>query len=113
MASSAGRLLKKYGIEVAEPQIIAQTGWTTDELKAGIDAATLDFPYDWVSLLIGVNNQYRGRSINEFRQEFEDLLSEAVLFSGNRKERVFVVSIPDWGSCHLLKVVIESKLQLK
>jgi lysophospholipase L1-like esterase len=89
--------LKKYGIEVAEPQIIAQTGWTTDELKAGIDAATLDFPYDWVSLLIGVNNQYRGRSINEFRQEFEGLLSEAVLFSGNRKERVFVVSIPDWG----------------
>jgi len=90
--------LKKYGVAMDDPQIIAKTGWTTDELKAGIDRATLDFPYDWVSLLIGVNNQYRGRSIDQFRTEFESLLSEAVFYSGNNKENVFVVSIPDWGA---------------
>ena len=86
---------KKLFLET--PKIIAQTGWTTDELKNGIDNSSLNYPYDWVSLLIGVNNQYRGRNIDEFREQFEILLSEAIAYSGNRKERVFVVSIPDWG----------------
>ena len=53
------------------PKIIAKTGWTTADLKMGIDNAILDFPYDWVSLLIGVNNQYKGKSISNFKEEFE------------------------------------------
>ena len=89
--------LAQKNIVLGVPDIIAKTGWTTDELKSGIDNSSLNYPYDWVSLLIGVNNQYRGRSIEEFRKEFEVLLSEALTFSGNRRERVFVVSIPDWG----------------
>lgn len=89
--------LKKYDLHIATPQIIAKTGWTTDELKQAIDSSSLNYPYDWVSLSIGVNNQYRGRAIEEFKKEFEILLSEAIVYSGNRKERVFVVSIPDWG----------------
>lgn len=89
--------LAKKSVFLETPEIIAKTGWTTDELKSGIDDSSLNYPYDWVSLLIGVNNQYRGRSIEEFRNEFEVLLSEAITYSGNRRERVFVISIPDWG----------------
>ncbi len=90
--------LKNEGVLIDQPKIIAQTGWTTADLKNGIDSAVLDFPYDWVSLLIGVNNQYQGKSIEAFKVEFEQLLGQAILFAGNKKERVFVVSIPDWGS---------------
>ena len=85
------------------PKIIAQTGWTTADLKMGIDNAILDFPYDWVSLLIGVNNQYQGKSISNFKEEFEQLLSQALLFAGNKKDRIFVVSIPDWGEMPFAK----------
>lgn len=79
------------------PEIIAQTGWTTDELDAAIDAANISNYYEIVSLLIGVNNQYRGRSANEFKIEFEHLLQRAIQFAGNKPYRVFVLSIPDWG----------------
>lgn len=95
--------LKKRNIFLSEPRIIAKTGWTTDELKKAINDSSLDYPYDWVSLLIGVNNQYRGRDLDEFKLQFESLLFEAIAFSGNRKERVFVVSIPDWGSMPFAK----------
>lgn len=91
------KTLTKSGIEVASPQIIARTGWTTDELKAKIVSEKITKTYDLVSLLIGVNNQYRGRSVEQFRTEFIDLLETAIKFSGNKPERVFVVSIPDWG----------------
>ena len=63
--------LENKNIFIAPPKIIAKTGWTTEELKTGIDQAILDYPYDWVSLLIGVNNQYRGNSISAFKTEFE------------------------------------------
>lgn len=89
--------LTKCGVEVASPQIIARTGWTTDELKAKILSENITKTYDLVSLLIGVNNQYRGRSVEQFRTEFVDLLETALRFAGNKPERVFVVSIPDWG----------------
>lgn len=89
--------LTKSGLEVASPQIIARTGWTTDELKARIVSEKITKTYDLVSLLIGVNNQYRGRSVEQFRTEFIDLLETAIKFAGNKPERVFVVSIPDWG----------------
>lgn len=95
--------LEKESIFIYPPQIIARTGWTTSDLKMGIDNTALDFPYDWVSLLIGVNNQYQGKSIEGFKAEFEQLLSQAILFAGSKKNRVFVVSIPDWGKMPFAK----------
>ncbi|HEY6940348.1 SGNH/GDSL hydrolase family protein [Dokdonella sp.] len=90
------RRLRALGVELADPQIVAATGWTTDELSAAMDAATLAPPYALVSLLIGVNNQYRGRALAEYRDEFAALLARARALAGS-PARVFVVSIPDWG----------------
>ena len=83
--------------ENIEVKIIARTGWTTSELWDGIQNETLTPPYDMVSLLIGVNNQYRGYDIEEYRSEFVFLLNKAIEYAGGDKNRVFVVSIPDWG----------------
>lgn len=91
-------LLREQGQDFAEPRIIARTGWTTDELSAAIDAADPQGPYDLVSLLIGVNNQYRGRSAEEYRAEFAGLLQRAIGFAGGDAGRVIVLSIPDWGA---------------
>lgn len=90
-------LLRASGLQVAEPQIIAKTGWTTDELSAGIDRVDPQGPFELVSLLIGVNNQYRGRNLDEYRAEFVGLLNRAVNFAGGQPGRVLVLSIPDWG----------------
>jgi lysophospholipase L1-like esterase len=89
--------LRAEGVPLADPEIIAVTGWTTDELAAGIDAAGPVGPFGLVSLLIGVNNQYRGRALDEYREQFVELLSRAVGFAGGDAGRVVVVSIPDWG----------------
>ena len=92
--------LRGEGIALDAPRIIATTGWTTDELSAAIDAAALDTPlgrFDFVSLLIGVNNQYRGRDLGEYREQFTALLERAIGFAGGRADRVLVLSIPDWG----------------
>lgn len=89
--------LQEQGIHLAAPEIIAKTGWTTDELAAGIEAAQPEGPYDLVSLLIGVNNQYRGRSPEEYQAQFADLLQQAIAFAGGDPARVIVLSIPDWG----------------
>ncbi|MCF7750315.1 SGNH/GDSL hydrolase family protein [Bacillus subtilis subsp. subtilis] len=89
--------LRGIGVAANDPQIIATTGWTTDELDAGIDAAAPQGPFDLVSLLIGVNDQYRGRSVDEYRPRFSALLQRALAFAGARAQRVLVVSIPDWG----------------
>jgi lysophospholipase L1-like esterase len=91
------QLLRKAGYAVAAAEIVAKTGWTTDELQAGIDNSQFLAAYDIVSLLIGVNNQYRGRSADEYAQQFEWLLQQAIRFAGNRSQHVFVLSIPDWG----------------
>ncbi len=85
------------GAAMDAPDIIARTGWTTDELSAAIDAAAPRGPYDLVTLMIGVNNQYRGRSVTEYRAQFDTLLARAVAFAGGRADRVVVLSIPDWG----------------
>jgi lysophospholipase L1-like esterase len=90
-------MMRARGIAVAEPTIIATTGWTTDELSRGIDAANPRGPFDVVTLLIGVNNQYRGRTRDEYRDQFRALLARAVAFAGGRAGRVVVLSIPDWG----------------
>lgn len=89
--------LNEAGIAISEPDIVAVTGWTTDELKAGIENAQLAESYDMVSLLIGVNNQYRGYPLDEYKVEFEELLNTAIQFAGGQKEKVFVVSIPDYA----------------
>lgn len=90
--------LSKSGIAIKQPEIVAKTGWTTDELKDGIRNSTLESHYDIVSLLIGVNNQYRGRSVSEFAMQFNSLLDTCLQYSGGQADRVFVVSIPDWGA---------------
>ncbi len=81
----------------AAPEVIAKTGWTTDELTSAIEQITLLPQYDFVSLLIGVNNQYRCRSLHEFETEFTHLLQMAIQFVANQPKKVFVLSIPDWG----------------
>ena len=92
------QLLRKAGLAFYAAEIIAKTGWTTDELNNAIaQTSFIADGYDIVSLLIGVNNQYRGRSAAEFTNEFKQLLQLAIRFAGNRPGRVFVVSIPDWG----------------
>ncbi len=91
------RALAEDGIDLASPEIIATTGWSTDELKAGIALAAPQPPYALVSLLIGVNNQYRGRDADNYAKEFAELLAFAIDISDSRPERVLVVSIPDWG----------------
>ena len=89
--------LRACGIAVADPVIVAKTGWTTDELSVGIDVASPEGTFDLVTLLIGVNNQYRGRSTAEYREQFRALVERAVTFAGGRAGRVVVLSIPDWG----------------
>ena len=89
-------LLKQNGHD-AQVTIIARTGWTTEELWQGVQKADPQPPYELVSLLIGVNNQYRGHDIDEYRQGFRFLLGKSIEYAGGDKTRVFVVSIPDWG----------------
>ena len=89
--------LNRSGLEFEQPEIVAKTGWTTDELLTALDQASLAASYDYVSLLIGVNNQYRGRSVASFEPEFTALIERAISYSNRKANGVFVVSIPDWG----------------
>ncbi|MDN5211105.1 SGNH/GDSL hydrolase family protein [Fulvivirgaceae bacterium BMA12] len=88
--------LKEKGLSIEMPEIIATTGWTTDELKQGIEKARPNGSYELVSLLIGVNNQYRGYETAVYEREFQELLDIAISFA-TKRSRVFVVSIPDYG----------------
>ena len=90
--------LSKVNSEINNLEVIAQTGWTAQELIAAIEDSTLEPPYGLVSLLIGVNNQFQGQLAENFRPSFIELIDQAVILSGNIKERVFVLSIPDWGA---------------
>ncbi len=85
------------GVLVENPLIIAKTGWRTDELKAAIEEQNPHRNYDMVGLLIGVNNQYQGKSSASYRPEFEELLEIAITHAGGDKNKVFVLSIPDYG----------------
>ncbi len=95
--SQTVHLLEEKNIHLSTPDIIARTGWTTDELDTAIDAAAVSKVYDIVSLLIGVNNQYRGRSVSEYKTQFDHLLQRAIHFADNKTHHVYVLSIPDWG----------------
>jgi len=96
-SQTAALLRKHYFLQIREPRIVAVTGWTTDELTEGIRKEHIQETYDLVTLLIGVNNQYRGRDIENYKKEFALLLNKAILFANGRSKRVFVLSIPDWG----------------
>ena len=90
--------LKNYTNSIDTLQIIAQTGWRVDELIDEMNKSNLSAPYGLVSLLIGVNNQFQGQDANGFRPEFIGILEKSIELVDNRKERLFIVSIPDWGS---------------
>jgi lysophospholipase L1-like esterase len=89
--------LQASGLEVARTQIIARTGWTTGNLIGAIQTQKPDSNFNLVGLLIGVNNQYQGRTLAEYETQFTQLLQTAIAQAGGHKERVFVVSIPDYG----------------
>jgi lysophospholipase L1-like esterase len=91
------QLLRSSGLAITAPEIIATTGHTTDELQSDIKNTTTLPQYDFVSVLIGVNNQYRGRTIENFTLEFTQILQKAIEFAGGNPNHVFVLSIPDWG----------------
>jgi len=93
----AVQILRNSGKAFQAPEIIAKTGWTTSELASQIDHTILNTVYDFVSLLIGVNNQYRGMPASHYSIEFEELLTRSVSLAGQKPSRVFVLSIPDWG----------------
>lgn len=90
-------MLRYRGLSVAPPEIVARTGWTCDELAAGINAANLRGPFALVSLLIGVNDQYRGVTATQYAPSIARLLARAQEFAGGAAHRVIVLSIPDWG----------------
>ena len=100
MIQTSPQIAKQFGGTEGggmEVTIIARTGWTTDELWDGIQAQEINPPYDLVSLLIGVNNQYRGLDIEEYRKSFVFLLNKSIEYVGGDADRVIVLSIPDWG----------------
>jgi lysophospholipase L1-like esterase len=91
-------MLNNLGVTFKQPEIIAQTGWTTAGLLYRIDnSAPASTEYDIVTLLIGVNNQFQGRTQQEYRQQFTTLLERSIQYAGNRKRHVFVLSIPDYS----------------
>lgn len=92
------RALRSRGIAVDPPQLIARTAWTSDELADAITAARVEHRFDVVSLLVGVNDQYRGRPVTAFEPEFAQLLQRAIGFANDRAGHVFALSIPDWGA---------------
>jgi lysophospholipase L1-like esterase len=108
------RTLRSEGLALENPEIVARTGWTTGELAAAMHLHVFQPPYALVTLLVGVNDQYRagqphrdagadeyssrtGRALDTYRQEFRNLLERAIGLAGGHTQRVLVVSIPDWG----------------
>lgn len=90
--------LAARGVPVGPPHYVAQTAWTTDELSDAIDAARPAGPFDLVTLLIGVNDQYRARPVSAFEGEFATLVERSIAFADRRPARTIVISIPDWGA---------------
>jgi len=91
-------LLNNKGYKISPPVIIAKTGWTTEELMAGIDEKNIKSKkFDLVTLLIGVNDQYRGYELNKYPERLEKLIKIALDFAGRNKNKIIIISIPDWG----------------
>ncbi len=93
----AVELLKQQNILFEKPVIIAKTGWTTDELSAAVQEQNIQQTFNFVTLLIGVNNQYRQCNLENYRTGFTALLQTAIQYAGGNRNRVYVLSIPDWG----------------
>jgi lysophospholipase L1-like esterase len=92
------KALQQKGIKIQKPKIIARVGWSTDQLSVAMDRENLaGTTWDLVTLLIGVNNQYRGGSLEQYKLEFENLLKRAIELAGKDKKKVIVLSIPDYG----------------
>lgn len=107
------QLLRSEGAHFHAPEIVAKTGWTSFELAEHILHTRLNDHYDFVTLLIGVNNQYRGLSVDDFKPDFEFLLKKAIHFAHNDVNRVIVLSIPDWSATPFAKEKEIEKFQLK
>ncbi|MET0299289.1 MAG: SGNH/GDSL hydrolase family protein [Flavitalea sp.] len=90
-------ILKSRGVVMADAEIIARTGWTTNNLQQVVSSTKFDHVYDVVTLLIGVNNQYQGGTLDVYASEFEMLLKKAIALTGGRADRVVVLSIPDYS----------------
>ncbi len=90
-------LLKNQGVKIEDPDIVAVTGWTTGNLLNALNTNPPKTNYSFVTLLIGVNNQYQGRSLDEYKTQFSQLLNLAIACAANRKVHVFVLSIPDYS----------------
>ena len=104
------RLLRNKGYHFSAPEIIAKTGWTTDELETVMKGYSFLPKYDFVTLLIGVNNQYRGREVIEYKQQFEQLLEKAIVLTGGKASHVIIVSIPDYSVTPFAKSMDTEKI---
>jgi lysophospholipase L1-like esterase len=93
----AVQILRNAGYDFQAPEIIAKTGWTTDELEEAVKHYRFLPKYDYVTLLVGVNNQYRGREAIEYKHQFEGLLQKAIGLANGKKDHVIIVSIPDYS----------------
>lgn len=93
----AVQLLRRKGQNFSAPEILAKTGWTTEELRNGIKNYRFQARYDFVSLLIGVNNQYRGLGVIQYKEELEELLQRAISLVNTKKDHVVIISIPDYS----------------
>ena len=89
--------LRKEIFSIAAPEVIAKTGWTTDELQTAMANYQFAKSYDIVSLLIGVNNQYRGYSLEVYKKELKHLMEKALEFAGGKQDHLFILSIPDYS----------------
>lgn len=106
------KLLFSYGvIEPAIPEIIASTGWTSGKLLEAINHTPPKVErYDIVSLLIGVNDQYKGLSLEQYRDNFKTLLQKSIEYAGNNPEKVWVLSIPDYSSTPFAEKMDQQKI---
>ena len=103
--------LRNKGHHFNAPEIVAKTGWTTFELAEHILHTKLNDKYDFVTLLIGVNNQYRNLLAKNYKDDFEFLLKKAIHFTGEHAEKVIVLSIPDWGVTPFAKGKDQKKIE--
>ncbi len=105
--------LRNSGIAMSDPEYIATTGWTTLDLQAGINARNPQGPYDAVSLLIGVNDQYQTHDTTNYRHHFTQLLNMAIALTGYRKEKVFVLSIPDYSATPFVSISVKAVVSME
>jgi len=90
-------LLRKMGHPFSAPEMIAKTGWTTHELLAAMEGYTFLPKYNFITLCIGVNNQYRKGSVEEYKVDLERLLKKSIQLADHKNEHVILLSIPDYS----------------